>query len=214
MELPVVYCNLTRTCLTVYVRAQGRHPAGNHLAADYNCNGRPHHRWEWQGVQRNDQEPPLRQMNIHGMETTQMHFTGKVKANSTCWGDSGHVWLCCGISHFLWTSLLGQQHHGCWQEKTWSTDQEDQLCLGMRPQLSAGGRWKRGDSLVIILLCWRMTPTLCRAPWEHWRAPTVTGCFTLSVWKSNIAGPSFLLLSECTARLAPSRPHTHTDTDC
>lgn len=41
----------------------------------------------------------------------------------------------------------------------------------------------------------------------------VTGCCTPSVWRSDIAGPSFLQLLDPTTSTAPSRPRTHTKID-
>ena len=50
----------------------------------------------------------------------------------------------------------------------------------------------------------------CRSCWtlsQHWAAPSATDWHTPTVWRRGSAGPSSLLLSDCTTSTAPSRPH-------
>ena len=81
------------------------------------------------------------------------------------WSAGGNpdffLWLCGGISHFLWSSLLEEQHLGSRQEEIWKTYQEAQLYLRMPSWPSAGGG--RGRRRY-----WCRSPAPCRSLSRHW----------------------------------------------
>lgn len=68
------------------------------------------------------------------------------------------------------------------------------------------GRWCQVVFQVIYLLSSHVT-SCCNFAFAFASAPA-TGCFTVSVWRSDITGPSFLWLFDCTTSTAPSRTHT------
>ena len=85
---------------------------------------------------------------------SRLNLLRKLRSLSAGGTPDNFLWLCGGISHFLWSSLLEQQHLGSRQEETWQIYQEGQLHPGMPSWPSGGGERESRmmDKLLSLLL--------------------------------------------------------------
>lgn len=97
------------------------------------------------------------------------------------------------VSRLLQSGVLGQQHLHCRQEETEQTGWKGQLCPGM-PFATQQSWLEKEEWWLSYHPWWRARQSPYRTHWQHWAAPSVTGCFTHGGWRRDTTGPSILLL--------------------